>query len=57
MAIGREPDVTLVFSGTLLGKAAREGESPVDERGKRHQTAPKYRGARGILRESGRTTS
>jgi hypothetical protein len=57
MANGRMPDITPVSSGTCLENAAREGDSPVDDRGGTCRKAPKYRGARGILRESGRTTS
>ena len=40
-----------------LGRATGEGESPVFEmRSVLVLTVPEYRGARGILRESGRTT-
>jgi len=46
-----------VDSRTILGKSAIEGESPVDEIDRSLCLAPKYRGAGGILRESGRTTS
>jgi hypothetical protein len=46
-----------IYSRTLLGKAAIAGESPLDEIYRSPSLYPKYRGAGGILRESGRTTS
>ena len=42
-------------SGTVLGKPAGEGESPVSEPGRERQD-PEYRGTRETLREVGGTT-
>ena len=47
-----EPEVR----GTVLGKPAREGESPVTENGRERQD-PEYHETRGTLWEVGRTTS
>ena len=46
----------LVSSQRLLGRAAIEGESPVDERDKASGEYPEYHGARETLWESGGPT-
>ena len=46
----------LEIRGTVLGKPAREGESPVTENGRQRQY-PEYHETRGTLWEVGRTTS
>ena len=46
----------LEVSGSVLGKHAREGDSPVDENGRQRQD-PEYHETRGTLWEVGRTTS
>ena len=46
-----------VYSGTPLGRATGEGESPVHEMlAALWAQEPEYRGTREILREVGRTT-
>jgi hypothetical protein len=46
----------LRYNGKLLGRATKEGESPVHEIAQTPDEAPEYRGTRVILRESGRPT-
>ena len=46
----------LYHNEKLLGRAIREGESPVHEIIQTPDEAPEYRGTRVILRESGRPT-
>ena len=48
-------EVTGNDSGMVLGKPAREGESPVHENGRQRQD-PEYRETRETLREVGGTT-
>ena len=38
-----------------MGSPAKQGDSPVAEIVKKHETAPEYGGTRGILSESTRT--
>ena len=56
MLLQRHGGVTKVlFSGTVLGKPAEEGDSPVSECDN-GRTDPEYRGTREILWEAGGTT-